>query len=90
MTSVVFNECTCSIGESSFEGCSSLLSVELGTKITGIQKNAFKGCSKITEITIPSSVTTFENNVFESCSLLKTVSFIENICVESKRIRFIK
>ena len=39
-----------SIGESAFEGCSSLTSVVIGNSVTSIGSSAFSGCSRLTEI----------------------------------------
>lgn len=46
-----------SIGDNSFEGCSSLASITIGRSVSSIVISAFSGCSKLSSIIIPNSVT---------------------------------
>lgn len=59
------------IGEntgSSFSGCSTLVSVTIGNRVTRIGENAFSGTS-LTSIIIPNSVTSIGRHAFESCRI---------------------
>ena len=62
------------IGNSAFEGCAELRSVNIPNSVTTIGHNAFKGCSGLTSVTISSSVTKIGNYAFSSCSGLTSVS----------------
>ncbi len=62
-----------SIGESAFEGCVDLTSVNMWVKIRSIGDNAFYGCSSIKSITIPWSVSTIGYDAFSYCSSLTSV-----------------
>jgi hypothetical protein len=66
MTSIEYN---------TFEGCSSLESIELHEGIISIEREAFEGCSKLAKIIIPASVTSIGNKssaegAFDGCSSL--------------------
>lgn len=69
LVSVVIEDAT-SIGNSFFEGCSSLTSVSISGSVTSIGENAFKGCSSLTSFSIPKSVTTIGMAAFKDCSSL--------------------
>lgn len=45
-----------SIGQSAFEGCTSLTRVVIPNSVTSIDRDAFKGCSSLATIDIPDSV----------------------------------
>ena len=53
-----------SIGESAFESCENLTSIEIPNTVTSIGEYAFWGCSKLTSIEIPNSVTSIKNAAF--------------------------
>ena len=55
------------IGNSAFEGCSSLISFAIPNSVKGIGDSAFGGCSGLTSITIPNSVTSIGKSAFYSC-----------------------
>ena len=69
LVSVAIEDAT-SIGNSFFEGCSSLTSVSISGSVTSIGENAFKGCSSLTSFSIPKSVTTIGKAAFKDCSSL--------------------
>ena len=66
-----------SIGESTFEGCDYLKSVEIPKEVTSIGNYAFKDCSSLTSVTIPEGVTSIENSAFKGCSSLTSVTIPE-------------
>lgn len=85
ITKVTLSDMTEMIGESAFQGCTSLESVifpEYG-KLEVIQRNAFSGCSSLKAIDIPDTVTCISSGVFakcinlESAKLPKKLEFIE-------------
>ena len=59
------------IGNSAFEGCSSLTNIEIPNSVTNIGNNAFEGCSSLTNIEIPNSVTSIGKDAFDGCKALK-------------------
>ena len=63
-----------SIGDSAFEGCSSLTEITIGNSVTSIGYEAFEGCSSLTEITIPDSVTSIGKRAFWGCSSLTEIT----------------
>ena len=64
-----------SIGESAFDGCSSLTSIVIPSSVTSIGESAFDGCSSLTSIVIPSSVTSIGVSAFSGCSGLTSMVF---------------
>ena len=53
-----------SIGDSAFEGCSSLTSITIPNSVTSIEKGAFEGCNGLTRITIPKSVMSISHGIY--------------------------
>ena len=60
-----------SIGESAFESCTGLKSINIPNSVTNIGEYAFKGCTGLTSINIPNSVTHIDYAPFERCFTLK-------------------
>lgn len=60
-----------SIGNGIFEGCTNLVSVDLGNKLTTIPNRAFYGCSKLASFTLPSTIETIGADAFNQCDSLK-------------------
>lgn len=58
------------IGNSAFNGCPNLATVELGNGVTSIGKNAFLRCTALTSISIGSGVTSIGSGAFNGCTAL--------------------
>ena len=74
--SVIYNGTTysvTSIGNSAFEDCTGLTSIEIPNSITSIGDRAFYNCSGLTSIEIPNSVTSIGYMAFWDCTGLKVV-----------------
>ena len=67
-----------SIGDSAFDGCSSLSSIEIPEGVTSIGRWAFAHYSSLSSIEIPRSVSEIGYCVFTDCKLLKSVYFKGN------------
>ena len=67
------------IGESAFDGCSSLTSVTIPDSVTSIGDGAFYGCSSLTSVTIGNSVTSIGDEAFEGCSSLTSVTIPDSV-----------
>ena len=67
------------IGNSTFEGCTSLTSVKIPSSVTRIYDSAFKGCSSLTSVNIPSSVTEIGWYAFKDCSSLTSVNIPSSV-----------
>ena len=75
-SSVNYNSVTysvTSIGESAFEDCSNLTSIEIPNSVTSIGGRAFAYCTNLTSVTIGNSVTRIGEAAFESCSSLTSI-----------------
>ena len=57
------------IGESAFEGCTSLASITLGDSVTFIGGCAFEGCISLKSITIPESLRDIVTRVLQRLSV---------------------
>ena len=62
-----------SLGESCFDGCSSLESITLPESITSLSNYCFEGCSSLTSITLPNSIIDLGHYCFRYCENLKSV-----------------
>ena len=62
-----------SIGDSAFEGCSGLTSIEIPSSVTSIGEYAFCRCSSLESVTIPESVTLIGVGAFYGCNSLKKI-----------------
>ena len=62
------------IGESTFKGCESLVSITIPESVMAIGAEAFQDCQSLAIITIPVSVAVFQDNVFSGCSSLASIT----------------
>ena len=67
------------IGDSAFEGCTSLTSVTIPDSVTEIKYSAFEGCTSLTNVTIPDSVTEIGHSAFYDCTSLTSVTIPDNV-----------
>ena len=58
------------IGDSAFNGCTSLTNVTLGEGVTSIGTSAFLKCTQLPSITIGNGVTSIGKNAFNGCTAL--------------------
>ena len=58
------------IGDSAFNGCTSLTNVTLGDGVTSIGTSAFLKCTQLPSITIGNGVTSIGKNAFNGCTAL--------------------
>ena len=64
------------LGSYTFDGCSSLVSVNIPVGITSIDGYAFSGCTSLTSITITNGVKNIGYRVFLGCSSLESITSI--------------
>ena len=67
------------IGDSAFDGCSLLTSINIPDSVTSIGVSAFNGCSSLISIDIPDSVISTYQISFAFCSSLTSVNLPESI-----------
>ena len=67
------------IGDSAFQGCESLTSINIPNSVTTIGNRAFGVCSSLTSINIPNSVTTIGNWAFSDCSSLTSINIPNSV-----------
>ena len=62
-----------SVGDHSFEGCTSLSKLVLPATVNNIGSHAFYGCTSLTSINIPNGVTQIKPYTFYNCSSLMSM-----------------
>ena len=67
------------IGDSAFEGCSSLVSIDIPNSVTSIGNSAFSACSSLVSIEIPNSVTSIGSESFWGCSSLVSIEIPNSV-----------
>ena len=67
------------LGNTAFEGCTSLTSITLPENLISIGSWAFSGCSSLTKVTIPDSVTAIWEFAFENCTSLTSVNIPDGL-----------
>lgn len=67
------------IGDEVFKGCSTLLSVSLGDKVTALGKSAFYGCESLQKIVVPNSVESMGEMCFYGCSKMESATMGEGL-----------
>ena len=78
-TEIIIPDGVTSIGDSTFEYCSSLESVTIPDGVTSIGDGAFFDCSSLESVTIPDSVTSIGGWAFFDCSSLESVTIPDGI-----------
>ena len=79
LADLIVPEGVTSIGDYSFYGCSSLISVTIPDSVTAIGSSAFYGCSNLTSITIPDGVTSIGDSAFVGCSNLTSITVPDSV-----------
>ena len=81
-TNATYNGTTYSvttIGESAFNNCHSLTSIEIPNCVTSIGDYAFFSCDGLTSIEIPNSVTTIGDYAFTHCTGLTSITIANSV-----------
>ena len=73
MSNIVLSNSVQTIGQSIFQFCNSLTSINIPNNITSIGNSAFQGCTSLTNIVIPNNVTSIAQYAFASCNVLSIV-----------------
>ena len=81
LQSITIPDSVTSIGNSAFNHCNSLKSVEFGenSQLTSIGDYAFSYCSSLTSITIPKGITSIASSTFRSCSSLTSITIPDSV-----------
>ena len=67
------------IGNSAFDSCESLQSINIPTSVTHIGDEAFYSCKSLQSINIPDSVTTIGDYAFYSCESLQSINIPNSV-----------
>lgn len=81
LTSYPLKDCkqTVIIGNSAFEGCSQLASLNLPNNVTYVGDSAFKGCTALKELKTGAKCGLIGHNAFEGCSSLTSITLNEGL-----------
>lgn len=64
-----------SIVSNAFDGCSSLVNIEIPNSVISIGTFAFSGCSSLISIEIPKSVTNIGEQAFRDCRSIESIEY---------------
>ena len=81
---VIIESSVIEIGESAFENCPNLTSLNIPNGVQKIGKYAFSSCINLSEIVIPDSVTTLSQGAFYGCKGLTKITLPSNLTSISK------
>ena len=70
-----------SVGDYSFEGCTSLTSVIFGDSVTTIGDNAFEWCTTLASIRIPDTVISIGGYAFYGCTSLTSLTLGDSVMI---------
>ena len=73
------NETFTFMGDSIFEGCTSLETVTLPYNLTGIYSGCFKGCTNLQNIVLPDTIRHIAANAFNGCTSLKQINIPDSV-----------
>lgn len=68
-----------SIGYDAFNGCNSLVSVNIPASVTSIGISAFYNCSSLASVSIPDSVTSIGISAFQYCTSLSSMAIPDSV-----------
>jgi hypothetical protein len=68
-----------SIGDSAFNCCTALTSINLPESLVSIEAWAFRGCTALADINLPQSLTSIGGAAFEGCTALTSINLPENL-----------
>ncbi len=68
-----------SIGNCTFNSCTSLQSVTLPNSITSLGSDTFNSCTSLQSVTLPNSITSLGSDTFNSCTSLQSVTLPNSI-----------
>ena len=75
----LIGDCVTSIGDTAFQYCSGLTSIDIPSGVTSIGSYAFGSCTSLTSITIPSGVTTIGSHAFYNCNSLTSMIILDSV-----------
>lgn len=67
------------IGESAFDDCSSLISVEMANSVTYIETDAFSNCTSLREINLSENIEIIYSGAFSFCTSLTSLIIPDNV-----------
>ncbi len=80
LKSITIPNSVTSIGESAFEDCTKLTSINFDDKsqLASIGDYAFRSCTSLESVTIPDNVTYVDGSAFTSCTSLESITVMDN------------
>ncbi len=75
----ILSEGVTTVGQSAFQDCSALTSVEIPTGVITAKKNAFNGCTALTAIAFPYGFKNVGESAFQGCSSLTSVDIPDSV-----------
>lgn len=79
MTSVTIPDSVTTIDGGTFEGCSKLKTVNIGSGINNLASNMFKDCLQLNNVIIPENITIINYQCFYECYSLTTITIPSKI-----------
>ena len=79
ITDLILPDSVYSIGDSSFSGCTSLISIDIPNSVTSIGEHAFFDCTNLSSVTIEYGLKSIKNAAFYGCSGLTSITIPNSV-----------
>lgn len=79
LSEVIISEGVEEIGQSAFQGCTSMKTCKLPSTLKKFEEKAFTACYELRQINVPDGITALPDSLFSYCNMLESVTLSKNL-----------